>query len=308
MVYFAPNSPAMENKIKTVELYRTNTAITDPDQEGELLEEYIINRTMYDEEGNETERITFSAAGETEERIIMKYANGKPIEEMLELEGELAERTTREFDDKGILLREFRHYQDGEPDEISFTYENGRPVKKLVTDSDGEEGEKYLWHHKDGKLEKEESFDEYGKIDLVRKHTYAESGNLEETEEIRISADAKIKIVTLFDDAGNLIQEKRYDGKGNLVARSTSTIGDNNLIAQTEEETIVGKTISLFTYDEKGNNIKVEEKTSEGEDIASISRQYDEAGQIVSTEVHMEPALNRPGQHYSLTYKYEYYN
>ncbi|MDY0101766.1 MAG: hypothetical protein RBS07_02450 [Lentimicrobium sp.] len=298
----------MENKIKSVELYRTDIVITDPDQEGELMEEYIISRTMYDEDGNETERITFSTSGETEERIIIKYNNGKPIEEILELEGELTERTTREFDDKGILLREFRHYQDGEPDEISYTYENDRLVKKLVTDSDGEEGEKYLWHYKNEKLDKEESFDEYGKADLIRKHTYSETGILEETEEVRISDDSKIKIVTLFDDAGNLIQEKRYDAKGNLVARSTFTIGENNLPAQTEEETIMGKTISLFTYDDKGNNILVEEKTSEGEAIASINRQYDEAGQIISTEVHMEPALNRPGQHYSLTYKYAFHN
>lgn len=298
----------MANNIKSVELYRTNIIITDPDEEGEIMDEYIINRTLYDENGNETERITYAASGETEERIIIRYTDGKPVEEILELEGEVAERTTREFDEKGVMVREFRHYQDGEPDEISYDYENGKLVQKLVTDSDGEEGEKYLWHYKNEKLEKEESFDEYGRIDLVRIHTYNESGNLEETEETRISDDAKIRIVTLFDETGNLIQEKRYDAKGNLVARSTSMIGENNLPVQTEEETIMGKTISVFTYDEKGNNIKLEEKTSDDEAIGSISRQYNESGQIILTEVHMEPALNRPGQHYLLTYKYEFYN
>ena len=70
----------------------------------------------------------------------------------------------------------------------------------------------------------------------------------------------------------------------------------------------MGKTISIFTYDGKGNNIKLEEKTGDDEAIGSISRQYNEAGQIVSTEVHMEPTLNRPGQHYSLTYKYEFFS
>lgn len=308
LVYFATNSYTMANNIKSVELYRTNIIITDPDEEGEIMDEYIINRTLYDENGNETERITYAASGETEERIIIRYTDGKPVEEILELEGEVAERTTREFDEKGVMVREFRHYQDGEPDEISYDYENGKLVQKLVTDSDGEEGEKYLWHYKNEKLEKEESFDEYGRIDLVRIHTYNESGNLEETEETRISDDAKIRIVTLFDETGNLIQEKRYDAKGNLVARSTSMIGENNLPVQTEEETIMGKTISVFTYDEKGNNIKLEEKTSDDEAIGSISRQYNESGQIILTEVHMEPTLNRPGQHYLLTYKYEFYN
>jgi antitoxin component YwqK of YwqJK toxin-antitoxin module len=308
LTYFAPNSLTMTNKIKSVELYRTNIIITDPDEEGEIMDETIINRSVYDENGNETERITYSSTGENEERIIIRYADGKPVEEILELDGEVAEKTTREFDEKGVLLREFRHYQDGEPDEISYSYENGRLVQKLVTDSDGEEGEKYLWHYKDGKLEKEESFDEYGRLDLSRKHSYTDSGSLEETVETRISDDDKIRIVTLFDEAGNLVQERRYDTKGNLVARSTSIIGENKLPTQTEEETVMGKTISIFTYDGKGNNIKLEEKTGDDEAIGSISRQYNEAGQIVSTEVHMEPTLNRPGQHYSLTYKYEFFS
>lgn len=298
----------MEKKIKSVELYRTNIVPGDTGEEDIMVEEYMMNRTVYDEEGNETERITYSPEGETEERIIVKYSNGHPIEEILELEGELAERTTREFDEKGTLLIEFRHYQDGEPDKISYTYEDGKPVQKLVTDSDGDEGEKFLWHYKDGKLIKGVSYNEYGDIDLTREHSYNEAGYLEEIIETRISTDDKVQIISLFDEAGHLVQEKQYDRKGNLVMRVTNIIGDNNLPAQTENETTMGKTISVFTYDEKGNNIKLEEKTSEGEVYAIIDRHYDETGHIIGARVHMEPELNRPGQNYALVYKYEFYN
>ena len=298
----------MEKKIKSIELYRTNVVPDDAGEENLVMDEYMVNRTVYDEDGNETERITYSPDGEAEERILVKYSNGHPVEEMLELEGELAEKTTREFDEAGTLLLEFRHYQDGEPDKISYTYEDGKPVQKLVTDSDGDEGEKFLWHYEDGKLVKGESYNEYGNIDLTREHSYNEAGHLEEIIETRISDGDKLRIVTLFDEAGHLLQEKHYDRKGNLVSRSTTIIGDNGLPAQTENETTMGKTISVFTYDEKGNNIKLEEKTTEGEVFATIERHYDEAGRISGTEVHMEPALNRPGQHYSLAYKYEFYS
>ena len=298
----------MEKKIKSIELYKANIVPGETEGEEVVLNEYMINRTVYDEDGNEMERITYSPDGETEERILVKYSNGHPVEEILELEGELAEKTTREFDEKGTLLLEFRHYQDGEPDKISYTYENGKPVQKLVTDSDGDEGEKFLWIYKDGKLVKGESYNEYGNIDLTRDHSYNEAGHLEEITETRISDDDKIQIVTLFDEAGNLVQEKHYDRKGNLVSRSTTIIGENKLPAQTENENTMGKTISMFTYDEKGNNIKLEEKTSEGEVFATIDRNYDEAGRVESARINMAPELNRPGQNYILSYKYEYYN
>ncbi len=298
----------MEKKIKSIELYRTSFIPGEPEEEEVMMDKYLVNRTVYDEDGNETERITYSPEGETEERIIVKYSNGYPVEEILELEGELAEKTTREFDEKGTLLLEFRHYQDGEPDKITYTYEEDKPVQKLVTDSDGDEGEKYLWHYKDGKLVKGVSYDEYGNIDLTREHSYNEAGNLLEITETRISTDDKIQIVTLFDEAGNLVQEKNYDRKGNLVSRSTTIIGENDLPAQTENENTMGKTISVFTYDEKGNNIKLEEKTSEGEVFATIERQYDEAGHVTGARVEMAPELNRPGQHYILEYIYEFYN
>ncbi len=60
-------------KIKAISLFRTNLIITDPDQEGEMMNEIITSQTHYDEQGNETERLTFSPSGEPEERILIRY-------------------------------------------------------------------------------------------------------------------------------------------------------------------------------------------------------------------------------------------
>ena len=115
------------------------------------------------------------------------------------------------------------------------------------------------------------------------------------------------RAVFLFDEKGNMIQEKRYDTKGNLIARSIITIDENSRALRTEEETRLGKTSSEFTYDEQGNNILLEEKNTNGDIIARIERQFDENARVVSTEVMMEAAMNRPGQHYTLRYAYGFW-
>ena len=297
----------MEKKIKSIELYRTNVMLTDPDDEGSLMDETLISQTFYDESGNETERITFSSSGDAEERVITRYSNGHPTEEILELEGEVAERTTREFNESGMLIREFRHYQEGEPDQITYTYENGRPTLKLTTDSDGEEGEKYLWIYNGDKLEREEFYNEYGDAELVKNHIYSDEGKLSETEELRYSDGEQHRSVFIFDEKGNLVQEKRYNTKGNLIARTTVTLDDNNRISATEEETMLGKTRSEFSYDERGNNVLLEEKAADGEAITTIERQFDANGRVIGTEVVMKAAMNRPGQHYTLRYAYGFW-
>ncbi|HOP13679.1 MAG TPA: hypothetical protein PLH09_06875, partial [Lentimicrobium sp.] len=110
----------MEKQVKEITLYRTNLVIGDPDEEGLLSEETKVNRVILNEDGHEIERITYNAYGEPEERVIIKWENGHPVEEQLELEGEIAERTTREFDDKGRIVKEFRHYLEGGTDEIRY--------------------------------------------------------------------------------------------------------------------------------------------------------------------------------------------
>jgi hypothetical protein len=51
----------------------------------------------------------------------------------------------------------------------------------------------------------------------------------------------------------------------------------------------------------------LEEKNTNGDIIARIERQFDENNRVVSTEVMMEAAMNRPGQHYTLRYAYGFW-
>ncbi|MCO5264405.1 MAG: hypothetical protein M9948_00735 [Lentimicrobium sp.] len=297
----------MEKKLKQIDLYRNNLIITDPD-DPEMLGDVQVSRVIMNEDGQEIERITYDIEGEAEERVLIVYKDGKPVEEILEMAGEIAERTTRSFDEQGRMSVEYRHYLEGEPDEIRYTYnEEGKLVQRLLTDSDGEEGEKQVWIYEQDKLVREESWNEYGDLEISKTFTYSEDGTPEETVELSFLGGEETRLVTLYDDEGVISTEKRYDARGRLVSRQIITQGENGHTARIEEETVAGKTITTLEYDDAGNNTVHEETAEDGTRLTRIERQFNADGRLTGSEVWMENTLRRPGQHYQLRYEYTYF-
>jgi hypothetical protein len=297
----------MEKKIRQINIYRRNLAVADPDDD-DLNGEVLINSVSSDKDGNETERIVYSAEGEPEERSVIIYVEGRPVEEVLEMNGEHAERTTREFDADGRVVKEFRHYLDGEPDQISYEYDSdGHLIKRLLTDSDGEEGEKHLWIYKDSLLVREEAYNEYGDLESSKNYTYNDDKKPEEVVELNFTDGQEIRLVTLYNADGKVEAEKRYDAKGRLVARSVYSFDESGKNTVIEEESVRGKSIVTLNYDEAGNNTIQEETGVDGMVVTRIERNYNQDNHPVSTEVRMESVANRQGQHYRLRYEYLFY-
>jgi hypothetical protein len=297
----------MERKIRQISIYRTNLAVADPDDD-DINGETLMNSVITDEDGNETERITYDSDGNPEERVIITYLNGKPVEERLEMAGELAERTTREFDDDGRPVKEFRHYLEGEPDEILYEYdEEGLLIKRQLTDSDGEEGEKHLWIYKNKLLVREESYNEYGDLESSKTYTYSETGNIEEVVEVTHSGGEQTRLVTIYNEAGKVETDKRYDSRGRLTARNIYTYDENGNNDTIEEENVSGKISITLHHDEAGNNILQEETDTDGKLVSRIERTYNAEGRPETTEVRMENTSRRLGQHYRLRYEYLYF-
>jgi hypothetical protein len=298
----------MERKIRQISIYRTNLAVADPD-DTDVNNEILVSSVITDQDGNETERITYDIDGNQEERILIGFKNGKPVEEILEMGGEQAERTTREFDSNGRLVKEFRHYLDGEPDQIAYEYDaDGHLVMRLLTDSDGEEGEKHLWIYENKLLMREESINEFGSLEFSKTYSYAGNGILEGVVELNLSGDEQTRLVTIFNEAGKIETDKRYDARGRLIARNIYTYDESGNNTSVEEETVSGKTLITLHYDEEGNNILQEETGLDGSMSSRIQRTFSEKGQPETTEVRMENNIRRMGQHYRLRYEYLYFD
>lgn len=288
--------------IKKITIVRHNLMGNDELSENEN----IVNEIFYDDHGNETERLNYNFGGEVEEHIIVKYDNNHAVEERLEIGGEVTERTTRTFDDKGKVLTEERHYMEGGSDVISFTYEGDNLVLKQVIDTDEEEGEKEIWEYENNKLSRTVAYNLFGNLESEKVYEYEDDGLLSEITETSFRDELPEKTVSIFNEKGNLTVEKRYDNKGRLVARTTVQYLENGKPHLFEEENVRGKKVTTLEYDEAGNNITREENDQDGQRLSYVERTFDESGNMLSAEIVMEPSLQTPGQHYRLEYKYEY--
>lgn len=266
----------------------------------------ILNEIFYDGQGNEVERLNYNTDGELEERINTKVVNGRATEEQIEVDGAMSERVARTFDEKGKVLTETRYYQEGGTDTATYQYNGEHLVMRLVVDSDGEEGEKAVWEYDGDKLMREVRYDIFGKIEIERVHEYDEAGRISEITETSYRDGDPEQLVSVFDEQGRLITEKRYDSKKRLVARTIITYNEEGKPLQYEEENSRGKKITKMEYDAAGNNILQEETNYNGDFLNSTERTFDEDGQLLTVEIIIEPSLYQPGQHYKLEYNYEF--
>lgn len=264
----------------------------------------LLNEVYYNEQGHETERLNYNTDGEVEEHIVVDMKEGKPVEERLEINGEITERTTREFDEKGRIVSETRHYAEGGIDIITYEYDGEHLIQRTVKDEDGEEGEKEVHEYENGKIVKEAQYDLFGNPEMEKVYEYDENGNLEQVTEVSFRTDRSEKTVQVFDETGRMTTEKKYDSKDRLIARTTIQYHENNLPMLFEEESTRGRKTTILEYDEAGNNTRQEETDGDGKRISLIERTYTETGHPLTAEVIMEPSLYSSGQHYRLEYQY----
>ncbi len=265
----------------------------------------VINEVFYDEQGNETEHLNYNSDGELEEHIKLELVNGLPVDERLEMNGELTEHATRTFDENGRLLTETRQYLEGGTDTTYFEYEGDRLVSRLVVDSDGDEGEKQTWEYEDNRLIREVHYNIFGNVELERVPEYDENGMLTDITETSFREEQPEKTITIYDENGRMTTEKHYDSKERLVARTTVQYNENGKPVRFEEENVRGKKTTILNYDDAGNNITQEEIDQNGQRISLVERAFNESGNVLSVEVVMEPTLYNAGNHYRLEYKYE---
>ena len=299
-----------QQKIKESLVFKKDLVLKSAsDDELEELE-YLFSKTVFNEDGKVINEKQYNARGELIQEYIYKYSgSGFLIEEILQEEdGIIAVHKTWDLDDKGKILREFRHYMDETFDTVTFFYDDkGKLIKKETIDPDGdlENIEELTWD--DGYIARMLVKDADGNVLSEKNTRYDDKGNIIEVEEYDGSVGDSSKKEIEYYPSGNQKQVLTYNDSGQLVEKVQMKEDAEKRIVQVVEETTARKSIINFTFDEKGNIINQEEFNRNGELVGKVSRIYDEHNMLISSKVFIHGDGRGLSRNYTLRQEYLYY-
>ncbi|MBP6978103.1 MAG: hypothetical protein PHD61_03545 [Bacteroidales bacterium] len=297
----------MTKRIGSLTVMMHNYGIDDF-QDNELhVETYPYTRSVFDDQGNAVEEITFTKEGETESRYVRKYdAQGILTEELYYSGEDLTDRRTFERRSDGKLIREYRHYLDGSLDTISYLYNDQDQLSEKVTRDDEDFLEsRTLFEYMDSRLVAEKETDGEGELISEKKVVYNDAGHPVEQMEWTRENDYRMRLAEELDEQGMRIRSARYIN-GRLVERMGYQHDEKGQVLQMTEENERGSSIYTFEYDALGNMTLQEEQDREGRVISRIERTYDGEGRILENKVFIDGQGRRMSQHYRLEYIYTF--
>lgn len=297
-------------KIKESLVYKKDLILKSAtDQELEE-HEYLFSRTIYNENGKVTSEKQYDSQGELVQDYIYTYNDeGFLIEEKLqEADGFVAVHKSFEVENKGKILKEFRHYMDESFDTVVFHYdENGKLVKKEIFDPDNDLETVEEFSYYGDRINGQVVIDADGDILSEKKTIYDEKGNTIETDEFDGSTGESVKTVNEYHPSGNKKEVFIYNGAGQLIEKVTLKEDAQGRIAQVVEESTSNKNTINFSYDANGNVVYQDEFDRNGEKIGKVSRVYDEKNKLLSSNVFIHGGGRGLSRNYTLRHEYMYY-
>ena len=297
-------------KIKESLIYKKDIVLKSAtDQELEE-HEYLFSRTIYNEDGKVISEKQYDAKGELIQDYIYSYnEHSYLIEEKLqEADGFIAVHKSFDFDEKGKIAKEFRHYMDESFDTIVYHYdEDGKLIKKETFDPDNDLETVEEFSYDGDRISRHQVADADGDILSEKKTTYDEKGNPLETEEYDGSVSESVKTMTEYHPSGNKKEVLTYNSADQLIEKVTLKEDAQGRIEQVVEESISKKNTINFTYNANGNVVYQDEFDRNGEMIGKVSRVYDENNKLVSSNVFIHGGGRGLSRNYTLRQEYVYY-
>jgi|GEM_PF-3207051 len=214
----------------------------------------IVLDIELDEEGNEAE----------------KYENkldeqGRIVEHLHYMSGELSERITIKYNEAGKITEEARHYEEGDPSLTIYVYDaQNRLLEKRIESSPGEveHCDRYTYHA-EGK-ENVETHEEFGydmaPIRVIR-HVY----EIKDGEPVLAETHSENK------ETGKKYRTVHHDAR---------THEDNVSAVVYDSDERVAEVLREF-YDEHGRQTRVTQKTRTPASDPVFEYEYDERGNVI---------------------------
>ena len=296
----------MSKKIKSVRLFKHDDAgKKDSDS---VNKGYKYSMTDYDENGNIILEVRFNPDEELEDKYIYKYdKKNQLIEDIHYLTyKDIAEHKTYDMDEKGKIIKVYKHYNDGSKDTIEYRYnEKDLLIEQVTIDSYDEIEAKNIYEYENENLILEEVY-EYDELISKQSFSYDEKGNIIE-ENKWTEDDGNLRRVNEYNDNNELIKVLFYNRKEKLAAKTEYSYSESGKISKVTEEDQHGKNITTIQYDDKGNAVEQVETNPNGDVNNKAIRKFNENNDVVETGVFIDLHGTGPNQEYILRYEYDYF-
>jgi hypothetical protein len=202
------------------------------------------------------------------------------------------------YDEHEQPVEALKFLEDGTLDErITYQWENNHLiVQRIEMPQEGMMEEMRYQRTPDGRLLKEQKF--YGdQAGEYTSYTYHPDGNIASLISINVDGEKEREEQFEYQD-GKLKFHHVYDGEGNLIV--TEEIGYENNQRKWKKETDASGQMSrmtTYTYDYKGNLIRMETTDAAGQLVESLDVTFDERGNMIENAIR---SFN------SRTFRYQY--
>lgn len=294
---------------KSIALYRKNL-LAMPGNKMQH-EAWLYSHSEFDSKGNLSEQSVYTQDGILVERIINEFdANGFLIrEKYLADADETSEEKSFQRDDKGLVLKEFKHYNDGSFDTTTYEYDNQyRIISKVTMNDEGEIEQKILNEYRDDFLVKTQTFDGENNLVQLDEFKYDEKGNSVEHKKIDNESGTNAFIVTSYNHHGRKKEEITYDEDGDIINETSYTEDEKGRLLNIIEEGSEKDVAIKFTYDEQDNIIHQEELSNQGKQLVSVKREFDKENNLMRSEVYIDGQGQTLPQHYEVIIEYTFYD
>ncbi len=250
-----------------------------PDNEGG----FKLGRKVFDNAGN---LILVEELGEDNQVLEseeMGYDSaGRMVSKVHRMDGEITENLSFEYDAAGNLISERNGFAQGGEQLTNYSYDDsGKLILKVISDEDGNEEGREILNYEGDNLMLQETVNETGEktssITFIYKDN-AEGKSL--SEEIEERPQEGIFYRTVYD-GGSVIT---YDRKGSKVSAQLRKYDEKGQLVETRISTLQRDVTIFYEYDEKGNLVR-EERLNGGHPVFLARNFYDEAGNLVISEV-----------------------
>jgi hypothetical protein len=302
----------MAQKIKNIKRYNRYFKPFNFSNTQEIAEEeHLESNIQLNGNGDTISEEKFSSDGELEERNTYVYdEKGKLIEHSLLYAAEDAtEKRVLERDDSGKLLKETKYYSGDPGEHTEYSYDNkGEPIERKNFDEEGNFVSRDVFNYDDkGGLTEQVSFDENDKI--LSKITYTTGGD-KSIEQCEYDSSNKLlsRTILKFNDAGKEISSTQTTPEGKLVSGIVTLYDERGNVTERQYKDFYSKIIR-YQYDELDRCTMQELFDGNGILMRKNIYEFDEQGNLSSEQTYeMDTSRGGRDKHFETRYEYEFYS